>query len=73
MICVACKRKEAEEHRDLCFRCRIATVGFNWRGGGHAYGRASFSARTNAEFLNEHVGDVADKERFVPAERGVWT
>ena len=73
MICAACEQKEAEADRDLCFRCRVATVGFGWRGGGHLYGRESFSARTNAEFLNEHVGDVRHDERYAPVERGVWT
>jgi hypothetical protein len=58
MICTTCRRKEAEEHRDLCFRCRVATVGFGWRGGGFNYGRGNFSARTNADFVAEHVGDV---------------
>lgn len=69
MICVDCGRKEAEADRDLCFRCRVATVGFGWRGGGFMYGRENFTARTNAEFINEHMtgADAA------PAERGVWT
>jgi hypothetical protein len=73
MICAGCERKEAEEHRDLCFRCRVATIGFNWRGGGLAYGRDNFSARTNAEYLNEHVGGVRDDERYAPVETGVWS
>jgi hypothetical protein len=73
VICQECGKKEAEEQSDRCFRCRIATIRFGWRGGGFAYGRSNFSARTNAEFLNEHVGDVRDNERYAPVEQGVWT
>lgn len=73
MICAGCGKKEAEEHTDLCFRCRVATVGFTWRGGGFVYGRKNFVSRTNAEYLNEHVGEVRGDERYAPVERGVWT
>ena len=57
MICTSCGRKPAEADRDTCFRCRVATVGFGWRGGGHLYGRANFAERTNREWIAEHVGD----------------
>ncbi len=50
--------KEAEPGKDECFRCRVASVGFGFRGGGFLYGRANFSERTNAEYVAEHVGDV---------------
>ena len=73
VICVGCECKEAEEQSDLCFKCRVATIRFGWRGGGFAYGRSNFSARTNAEFLNEHVGDVRNDERYAPVEQGVWS
>jgi len=38
-----------------CFPCRMRGVGITFRGGG-GYGRANFSARTNAEFLRENDG-----------------
>ncbi len=50
--------KETEPGKDECFRCRVASVGFGFRGGGFLYGRGNFSERTNAEYINEHVGDV---------------
>lgn len=50
--------KTAEADRDECFRCRIASVGYVFRGGGHMYGRDNFTARTNAEFVAEHIGDT---------------
>lgn len=56
-ICPECQRKPVEAGGDTCFRCRVATVGYTWHGGGHNFGRSNFSARTNAEFVAEHVGD----------------
>ena len=50
--------RSAEEGSDTCFRCRVVSIGFGFRGGGHLYGRQNFSARTNAEYVAEHVGDV---------------
>jgi hypothetical protein len=73
MTCVDCGSKEAEPGSDTCFRCRVATVGFGWRGGGFGYGRSNFAARTNTEFLNEHVGDVRGDPRYAPVETGCWT
>lgn len=61
MICDTCGAKEAEVGRTECFRCRVATVGFSFVGGG-GYGRATFTERTNAEFIAEHVGDVRRPE-----------
>jgi hypothetical protein len=51
--------KEAEPGRDECFRCRVASVGFTFRGGGLMYGRANFAERTNAEYVAEHIGDAS--------------
>jgi len=56
-MCSECRRKPRQDGYDVCFRCRVASVGFGWRGGGFMYGRDNFSARTNAEFVAEHVGD----------------
>jgi hypothetical protein len=49
--------KDAEPGKEECFRCRVSSVGFTFIGGG-GYGRVNFAERTNAEYLNEHVGDV---------------
>lgn len=53
--CQECGRKRKEEGGKTCFRCRVASVGFNWHGGGRMFGRQNFSERTNAEFIAEHV------------------
>jgi hypothetical protein len=50
--------KDAEPGKEECFRCRVLSVGFGFRGGGFLYGRKNFAERTNAEWLNENVGDV---------------
>jgi hypothetical protein len=68
VICVECRSKEAEAGTETCFRCRVASVGFGWRGGGFNFGRHNFSARTNAEFVNEHVGDVRDNPNIERAD-----
>lgn len=65
MIC-SCG-KDAEPGREECFRCRVLSVGYVWRGGGHQYGRQNFSERTNAEYVNEHVG-FDTKERLKKGE-----
>lgn len=57
-LCVTCHSKMSENGRDECFRCRVASVGFTFRGGGHMYGRHNFAERTNAEYVAEHIGDV---------------
>jgi hypothetical protein len=67
MICQTCGRKEAEEGRPDCFRCRVSTIGVTFVGGG-GYGRTIFKQRTNAEFINEYVPPGAE-----PVERGCWT
>ena len=45
----------SEADSDICFRCRVKTVGFSFVGGG-GYTRESFHERTTAEFLRENVG-----------------
>lgn len=47
--------RDAEPGKEECFRCRVSSVGFAFRGGG-GYTRDSFRNSTNTEFLNEHVG-----------------
>lgn len=58
VICDECGQRQAEAGRDICYRCKITSIGWGFRGGGHLYGRENFSARTNAEYVAEHVGDV---------------
>ena len=53
--------KDAEPGKEVCFRCRISTVGFGFRGGGFLHGRKNFAERTNAEYIAEHYGDVKQK------------
>jgi hypothetical protein len=50
--------KKTEAGRDECFRCRVSSVGFTFRGGGLMYGRKNFAERTNAEYIAEHIGDT---------------
>jgi hypothetical protein len=57
-LCTTCHSKMSEDGKDECFRCRVASVGFGFRGGGFLYGRKNFAERTNAEYLAEHVGDT---------------
>ena len=58
MLCPECEKRRIAEGHNTCYPCHIRGIGFTFRGGGHLYGRKNFSARTNAEFLNEHVGEV---------------
>jgi hypothetical protein len=72
VICETCHRKEAETGHPECFRCRVASVGFAFVGGG-GYGRSTFAARTNNEFLNEFVGDVRNDPNIEQVHNGVWS
>lgn len=53
--------KEAQEGYDECFRCRVSSVGFSFRGGG-GFQRKQFHDRTNAEWMREHLGTTDEKE-----------
>ena len=48
--------KMSEEDRSECYRCRISTVGFSFRGGG-GYTKQSFHDYTNTERRTEILGD----------------
>jgi hypothetical protein len=48
--------KQAEPGSDECFRCRVSSVGFSFRGGG-GYTRDSFHDYTTAERRAEILGD----------------
>lgn len=58
--------KPAEADSDLCFRCRVATVGFGFKGGA-LVGRGGWN-RSRAEWMNEHLGTTDEREL---AKRGI--
>lgn len=60
MICQECHRKDSEPGKELCFRCRVAGVGFSFRGGA-VIGRGGWNT-TRSEWLSEHVGASSEKE-----------
>ena len=70
MIFCSCG-KEAEPGRYECFRCRVATVGFSFRGGG-GYTRQSFHDNTIAEKRAEILGDKVVGVDVVPASDYGW-
>lgn len=50
----------AEVGKTECFRHRVASVGFSWRGGA-VVGRDGWNM-TKGDFLREHVGVDTEKE-----------
>ena len=66
MICQECGLKEAEDGRSLCFRCRVAGVGFNFRGSVQP-GRPGWN-RTANEYRLENFGTSDEREL---AKRGI--
>jgi hypothetical protein len=58
--------KEAEPGRDTCFRCRVAGVGFTFKGSA-MIGRKGWN-RTANEWKQEHLGTTDDREL---AKRGI--
>ncbi len=61
-LCPLCERKPIKDGYKTCYRCHVNGFGVNWHGGGFMYGRHNFSARTNAEYVAEHVGDVSNPD-----------
>jgi hypothetical protein len=51
----------AETGSDECYRHRLLSVGFSWRGGGGTY-RKAFHERTNAEWMRENLGSADDRD-----------
>lgn len=66
MLCPECERRRISGTLTTCYPCHIATIGFTFKGGGFNGGRRNFSARTNAEFVAEHVGDVKGNPNIEP-------
>ena len=58
MLCPECERRRIANGHTTCYPCHLRGIGFTYRGGGHNWGRQNFKDRTNAEWVNEHVGDV---------------
>jgi hypothetical protein len=63
--------KEAEPGTDECFRCRVQSVGFTFRGGG-GYTRQSFHDHTIAEKRAEILGDSKLGVDVAPASDYGW-
>ena len=63
--------RPAERDRTECFRCRVASVGFSFRGGG-GYTRSSFHDYTNAERRAEILGDRVLGVDVEPAHNYGW-
>lgn len=52
--------KPAEADRDECFRHRVLSVGFSWKGGA-VVGKNGWNM-TKGDFLREHMGTDSEKE-----------
>lgn len=56
-LCGQCLVRVAEDNGSgICYHCRVASVGFSFRGGG-GYTRDTFHDYTNAERQAEILGD----------------
>jgi hypothetical protein len=55
--CEECGTERSDLRDGVCFRCRVRSVGFTWRGGGQ-YGRATFNDYTLGEMHRMQVGDA---------------
>lgn len=66
MLCVECGAKDAEAGSEICFLCRVRSVGFSWRGGA-MHGQSGFH-RTKREYMEEHLGTTDERAL---AERGI--
>lgn len=62
MICKLCDDREAQEGRDLCFKCKIHSgpPSFTLRGGA-VLGKSGFHT-TKTDWLKEHMGASSEKE-----------
>jgi hypothetical protein len=49
---------EAQSSGDVCFKCKLSSVGFTYKGGG-GFGRAAFHEGTNREAEAEIVREAA--------------
>jgi hypothetical protein len=55
-LCRLCLVRVAEDGSDICFHCRVASVGFSFRGGG-TYGQSRFNDMTLSERRADILGD----------------
>lgn len=51
---------QAEDDKTECFRHRVLSVGYNWRGGAHL-GKSSWN-QTQTDFMIENFGTTDDRE-----------
>ena len=72
-LCRQCLVRVAEDAspEEICFHCRVATVGFTFVGGG-GYTRSSFHDRTVTERRAEVLGDRVLGVDAVPASDYGW-
>lgn len=60
MVCADCHEREAQEGRDVCFRCKIKGVSLKLQGG--AINGPDGWNTSKQEFLQNHFGVSSDKE-----------
>lgn len=64
-LCRQCRKRASEQNSEICFHCRVASVGFTFRAAG--YGRKAFNESTIAEKRAEILGDKVVGVDVVPA------
>jgi len=70
-LCRQCLVRTAEEGSEICFLCRVGSVGFSFRGGG-GYTKQSFHDSTIAERRAEILGDRVLGVDVEPASNYGW-
>lgn len=50
----------AEDDKDECFRHRVLSVGYNWKGGARL-GKTSWNV-SRRDYMSEHLGTTDDRE-----------
>lgn len=66
MICKTCNRKQAEDGRDECFRCRVLSVGFTYKGGA-VQGKSGWGT-SRQEWMAEHIGEIKGNPNIEPVQ-----
>jgi hypothetical protein len=71
-LCKLCHVRVAEDNGSgICFHCRVASVGFSFRGGG-TYGRRTFNDMTISERRADLLGDRVVGVDAEPASTYGW-
>ena len=71
MKCHVCNKRLPEQGSTECFHCRVASVGFNFVGGG-GYTRKQWNTHTVDEKRQEVLGDRVLGEDTEPASNYGW-